>query len=221
MLKVFYQHVITILACSVSLLFAYMNTFPPTVKQPLTPPSPTESLIAILSGLIFSTIILSIPLLFKIISTPPILKAWFHLPKITLRRCIVGIGLFLLLYFSTYLIYIVLNPANVQTNLSFILLLPEAPIGLVILIGLFICVIFPLAEELLYRGLILRAFPPMLGLVISTLLFAFAHGINGYLFPILLIGWGLGLLALNTRSILPSFLCHVAFNALNFIFLFI
>lgn len=221
MLTTFLQRTLTLLACGISLLFAYMNTFPPTTNAPATPPTPTTLLTAVLSGLIFSTVILALPIILKLLTTPNLFRTWFSLPKFTLKKSFIGLGIFLILYLFTYLIYCVLDPADVQNNLSFILLLPEAPKGLIFAIGLFICVLFPLAEELLYRGIILRSFPPCVGLLASTLLFALAHGINGYLYPILFIGWGFGLLALRTRSILPTFLCHAAFNTLNFIFLFI
>lgn len=215
MTKKYPQYLILLLACSVSLLFAYMNT------AASGSPSTTLSFSTVLTGLCVSTLFISFPILAHFTSAPNTLKEWFHMPKLTLQRCVIGVMLFLTLYVSTYLIYIVLNPSNIQDNLSFIALLPNASIGLIFFVGLFICILFPLAEELLYRGIILRSFPPMIGLITSTLLFALAHGINSYLFPILLIGWGLGLLALNTRSILPSFIFHATFNTTNFIFLFI
>jgi membrane protease YdiL (CAAX protease family) len=203
----------TCFACAISLLFAVLNTATPSA----TPVAESNLFQLVITSLLVSTTLILLPVFLKGCTSPESLRAWFQLPQITLRRCIIGVALFILLYSSTYILYIILNPTQLQSNVTFIRLLPKASIGSIFIIGFFMCIVVPLAEELLYRGVILRGFPPMIGLFLSTLFFALAHGINGYLYPILLMGWGFGLTALTTRSILPTFFLHATFNIVNFV----
>jgi membrane protease YdiL (CAAX protease family) len=172
---------------------------------------------AIFASLLCSAFLIALPTLFSACIQPARCKQWFHLPRLSWRNIGVSMGLFLLLYGSTYLLYIVLNPSNLQENIAFISLLPQASWTTRLLLGCFMCLLVPLAEECLYRGVLLQHFSPMVGLIMSTLFFGLAHGINGYLYPILLMGWGLGMVALTTRSIWPTFLLHGAFNGYNFL----
>jgi len=72
----------------------------------------------------------------------------------------------------------------------------------------------PLAEELLYRGVLINALRPFgkfAALAVSSVLFGMGHG------PVLflttaLVGWVLGWVAWEHRSIWPAFGLHVAFN---------
>ncbi len=75
----------------------------------------------------------------------------------------------------------------------------------------------PIAEELLFRGLIQgygkRAFSPMLAILIQSLLFGLYHGniIQGvYAF---VMGFVLGLIAHKSSSIIPSIILHISINA--------
>jgi len=77
-------------------------------------------------------------------------------------------------------------------------------------------VIAPVTEELLFRGLILRGVASrhgeLAGLLLSSMLFgAMHHGTS--MFPALLAGLLLGMVALSTGSTLASMLLHAAVNA--------
>jgi len=86
--------------------------------------------------------------------------------------------------------------------------------GVAVVIAL--VVIAPVTEELLFRGLILRGVASrhgeLAGLLLSSMLFgAMHHGTS--MFPALLAGLLLGMVALSTGSTLASMLLHAAVNA--------
>ena len=85
--------------------------------------------------------------------------------------------------------------------------------------GPIVAVAGPLMEELLFRGVLLHAGPAWLALPASSLLFGFAHGPNAFALPLSLLGLALGLMALRTKSLLPSIGFHMLFNFLSFLFM--
>lgn len=85
-------------------------------------------------------------------------------------------------------------------------------LGLVVLI----CLIAPMVEEMLFRGIILRSFlrqyPPGTAIVHSSAVFGLAH-LNAYQFLVAFcIGLVLGKLYERTRSLLPGILLHGCYN---------
>lgn len=94
---------------------------------------------------------------------------------------------------------------------------PIASTGL--LTALSIVVMGPLAEELVFRGIIqtrlLRAMPPWMAVVLQAALFAIIHGTPIQIVYALLLGLALGFLRSRTGSILPGLAAHAAFNAMN------
>ena len=86
----------------------------------------------------------------------------------------------------------------------------------VLLLVLAVCVLVPMAEELLFRGVFLselrRVLPGSLAVVIIALLFGLAHGnlIQGTYAA--LAGIGLGFMYLWSGSIYASILMHIFFN---------
>ena len=91
----------------------------------------------------------------------------------------------------------------------------SAPLLVVVLI--FLAVGAPIVEELFFRGLVLgsllRRFGAPVGIVVSALLFAFAH-FQTVQFPGLAVfGVVLGLLAWRTGRLGPGIAAHAAFNA--------
>ena len=94
---------------------------------------------------------------------------------------------------------------------------PIASTGL--LTALSIVVVGPLAEELVFRGIIqtrlLRAMPPWTAVVLQAALFAIIHGTPIQIVYALLLGLALGFLRSRTGSILPGLAAHAAFNAMN------
>lgn len=88
--------------------------------------------------------------------------------------------------------------------------------GIAVLV-LVVCVGAPFAEELFFRGLLLRAAERRWGigvaLVVSTLVFAASH-FQGVQFPALvLFGAVAGYLAVRTGRLGTAILCHAGFNA--------
>lgn len=78
------------------------------------------------------------------------------------------------------------------------------------------CLIAPVVEEMLFRGIILRSFlrqyPPGVAIVHSAAVFGMAH-LNMYQFMLaFLLGLLLGKLYERTRSLLPSMLVHGCYN---------
>ena len=79
-----------------------------------------------------------------------------------------------------------------------------------------VCVLAPVLEEMLFRGIVLRSFlllyPRGAAIAGSALLFGFAH-LNIHQFLVALVIGGLsGHLYARTRSLLPSISLHAAFN---------
>ncbi len=80
-----------------------------------------------------------------------------------------------------------------------------------------VCIIAPVLEEMLFRGVILRSFlrqhSPKVAIVASALLFGAAH-LNIYQFVVAsLIGLALGWLYERTRSLWPGIFLHAAYNS--------
>jgi len=82
-------------------------------------------------------------------------------------------------------------------------------------------VLAPWFEELLFRGVLLpvmvRQESRMIGLVVSALVFAAAHLSAGELFPLLVLGIGLGWLRLTSGRLAPCVLMHALWNGFTFI----
>lgn len=88
--------------------------------------------------------------------------------------------------------------------------------GILVLV-LVVAVGAPFAEELFYRGLLLRAVEKRwslaAGAVVATVVFALAH-LQGIQLPaLLLFGAVASYLAVRTGRLGPSILCHMGFNA--------
>jgi uncharacterized protein len=87
--------------------------------------------------------------------------------------------------------------------------------GIVALV-LVVCVGAPIAEEVFFRGLLLRAterrFGTAVALVVSTVVFGLGH-LQGIQLPaLLLFGAVAGVLTVRTGRLGPAILCHMGFN---------
>lgn len=85
-----------------------------------------------------------------------------------------------------------------------------------------VCVLAPVLEEMLFRGIILRGFLALysrpVAILGSAVLFGLAH-LNIYQFPVaLIIGVVAGWLYERTRSLWPGIVLHGAFNASSVFF---
>ena len=72
-------------------------------------------------------------------------------------------------------------------------------------------IVSPLAEEIIFRGLILtrlqRSFPDLAAILLSGLLFGIIHAAAG----------GIGVISVKTKSLLPAILAHSAANVADFV----
>lgn len=88
--------------------------------------------------------------------------------------------------------------------------------GIVLLVAV-VCIGAPLAEELFYRGLLLRSVEKrwhvVPAVVAATVVFGLAHFQGIQLPALLLFGAVASLLAVRTGRLGPAILCHAGFNA--------
>jgi membrane protease YdiL (CAAX protease family) len=88
--------------------------------------------------------------------------------------------------------------------------------GLPLYIIVFSFTISPIAEEILFRGFLLSR----VGIVVSSLLFAFAHYYYGSYTEVLAAftaGFVFAILFKRSKSIVPSIFAHAAFNFMDFV----
>ncbi len=88
-----------------------------------------------------------------------------------------------------------------------------------------VAVVAPIAEEFIFRGLMLnrlsRVMPGWLAVVLSAAVFGLCHGHPVWFAYAFVLGAFFGFIDLRSGSILPSILGHIAFNAIGQIFSFI
>ena len=110
-------------------------------------------------------------------------------------------------------------PERFARALSDALLLDGQPLWVLLLA---LAVTPAICEELLFRGLVfsgLRRLGPVAAVVLSALLFAFAHGSIYRLLPTFVLGALLGYARLKSGSIVPGIVIHALNNALGMILL--
>ncbi|MGX8833378.1 CPBP family glutamic-type intramembrane protease [Amedibacillus sp. YH-ame6] len=89
-----------------------------------------------------------------------------------------------------------------------------------ILMFIMVCIVAPIFEELLYRGLILTAlkrFGNMFAIIITSILFALAHGNIPQTIPTFFISLVLCYVVLRSNSLLPAILIHFINNAISMV----
>ena len=108
---------------------------------------------------------------------------------------------------------------NIQTNDQVLLAQSKyAPLSTYasLLVATFVA---PICEEVFFRGFVLmglsRGMPPGWAILISSLLFAIAHGDPGSFAVLFIIGLALAFLRWRTRSLWPSILLHTLNNGLG------
>jgi len=111
---------------------------------------------------------------------------------------------------SNPLLEIVLNNTN---YLSFFLLLITTTL------------LAPLFEEIIFRGILLptlsRDFGIILGIIVSSFIFALAHLSLAEMPPLFVLGIGLGITRIASGSLLSSVIMHSLWNGLTFLNLFL
>ena len=95
--------------------------------------------------------------------------------------------------------------------------LPYGELAPMILIGVYCCLVAPVLEEILFRGIIQRAmesYGAMTAILTSTLCFVLFHFNPEQLFTPLLMGLFAGFLAYRSRSLIPCIVAHILNNLL-------
>jgi sodium transport system permease protein len=125
---------------------------------------------------------------------------------------------------------VVLHPVTVAVSRLVQMLYPVAPQLERAMEGLFaqmpsiwtqllvIAVVGPLCEEIAFRGFILSGFRHLgrrwMAILLASIFFGITHGILQQSIVATLLGLGIGFIAVQTRSLLPAVLYHMAHNAL-------
>lgn len=110
-----------------------------------------------------------------------------------------------------------LFPASEQSYQKTITGLSKAPV----ISLLQICILAPIIEEILMRGFILNglslSYGKVIGLLVSALLFALLHFNMVQTLSAFICGIVLGLLYMNTNSILCCILAHCGYNLISYV----
>ena len=80
------------------------------------------------------------------------------------------------------------------------------------------CVVAPLGEELLFRGVVfgsLRRYNFVLAVLVSAVVFSLAHGLGAVTLAVFVLAVVNALIYERTRSIWPCVIAHATFNAVS------
>ncbi|MGI6123289.1 MAG: CPBP family intramembrane glutamic endopeptidase [Acetivibrionales bacterium] len=84
-----------------------------------------------------------------------------------------------------------------------------------------VVIVAPIVEEILYRGLIMKSLqigmPVVIALIIQALIFGLMHGQLLWICYATFLGVLLAIIRLRYKSLYPSILLHMSFNAANYI----
>ena len=83
-----------------------------------------------------------------------------------------------------------------------------------------VVIMAPIAEELLFRGILYNTIKhtgyPIAGMIISAALFALVHGSLALMLPLFVMGFALAWVYEKSGSIIAPMMMHATFNAINF-----
>lgn len=158
----------------------------------------------------------------KRIFSKPNVKTSQMLKHITTTWCLQGssimiimlIAMIVLLLFSTELMNSSIVPSS-MTNLS-----TNTSMTHYIVFLIYGCIIAPITEEMVFRGVVLRGFSVVsqrFGIFISALFFGLVHGNLLQGMNAFILGLYLGFVATKYNSILPNILMHICANAIPYI----
>lgn len=95
---------------------------------------------------------------------------------------------------------------------------PKNPLWLDILIYLYICLLGPILEELIFRGVLLdglKKYGNAFGIIMSAVMFGLFHQRMAQCFSAITFGLVLGFIAVKTESIMPTVIIHILNNTLS------
>lgn len=195
-----------IAAVSIVALFCFVNSNPAALAGKL--PETHDLFTALLQGQFISLPLMLFPVILTVVlpGNTETLKSWFARPTCTFRG---GAWCFILMVLFSNALLIAIAPPEEQPIVAMFQCLQGWQVAV---IASFICIIVPVVEELLFRGVLMRGLPCFFALFYSAVIFASAHGINAYVLPLFFTGWLLGLIRYRSESLIPSICCHAAFN---------
>jgi membrane protease YdiL (CAAX protease family) len=83
-----------------------------------------------------------------------------------------------------------------------------------------VIIMAPIAEELLFRGILFNTIKhagyPLAGMFASAVLFALVHGSVALMLPLFVMGFALAWLYERSGSLIAPIVMHATFNAINF-----
>ena len=98
------------------------------------------------------------------------------------------------------------------------------PLWLDVLIYIYICLLGPILEELIFRGVLLeglRKYGNLFGIIMSSVLFGLMHQNIAQCLPAISIGLVWGYIAVKSGSLLPSIFLHILNNSMSAVLLVI
>jgi uncharacterized protein len=151
------------------------------------------------------------------------LRDWsaFGVRRVKVRWILIGAGLGILVFvlgrgaFAIFVLTGTLPPGDPQEDYQ--AAAAGGPLMLTLQL-LLIAVLTPIGEEFAFRGVLvsaLRRYGAVLSVVVSTLVFLLAHGLNLTLIPAALVGIASAILLLRTGSIWPGVVIHAVNNGVG------
>ncbi len=137
---------------------------------------------------------------------------------LSLRNVLLGLMIFSIILTLELITGLVSQVTGVQISTNVDVLLASAPLWFYA----FSCIVAPLCEEVLFRGLMV----PRLGIVVSALVFAALHASYDSTFAIeviaaLIFALIAGYVFRKTKSLYPSLVAHILVNTLTIVVTFI
>ena len=152
----------------------------------------------------------------------PIGQPWFRL---WLEPALFGVGFILPAFGLHYISQTVLTQLGhepvVQQAVQMVMA-TEHPVEVGLQI-ISVVIMAPIAEELLFRGILFNTIKhagyPLAGMFASAALFALVHGSMALMLPLFVMGFALAWVYEKSESIIAPIVMHATFNAINFTFL--
>jgi membrane protease YdiL (CAAX protease family) len=152
----------------------------------------------------------------------PIGQPWFRL---WLEPALFGVGFILPAFGLHYISQTVLTQLGhepvVQQAVQMVMA-TEHPVEVGLQI-VSVVIMAPIAEELLFRGILFNTIKhagyPLAGMFASAALFALVHGSMALMLPLFVMGFALAWVYEKSGSIIAPIVMHATFNAINFTFL--
>ena len=195
-----------IIAVAIILYFNVSNSVQPTA----TPEDYIgyDVFTGLLQGSLISIPILLFPAILMLLypNRRAVLRDWFGKTNCTIWQ---GISLFVLISLCSLALLTVVNPTEEQSILASFQQLKGSEM---LIISTIICIIVPIVEEILFRGVLMQNLPTKFAIIFSAVFFALAHGSSIYLLPLFFTGWALAVVRAYTGSLYVTICCHIAFN---------